>query len=65
MKIVDCPKGGGVPENYCREYCQSFISKAQKINWVLSLNLKALFNNIFIHKRGSCSLLCVEKESRV
>lgn len=28
MRIIHCPKGGKVPEGYCRESCLNFPGKA-------------------------------------
>ncbi|HUU80422.1 MAG TPA: hypothetical protein VMW90_03160 [Acidobacteriota bacterium] len=30
MKIVNCPKGGRVPQGYCRESCLNYPDKAAK-----------------------------------
>ena len=36
MKIVSCPKGGRVPEGYCKESCLNYPRKAE-INKRISL----------------------------
>jgi hypothetical protein len=28
MRIINCPKGGRVPEGYCRESCLNYPGKA-------------------------------------
>jgi hypothetical protein len=32
MKIVHCPKGGKVPENYCRLSCLNYTGRHVKAN---------------------------------
>ena len=29
MRIINCPKGGKVPEGYCRESCLNYPGKAE------------------------------------
>jgi len=33
MRIVNCPKGGRVPEGYCRYSCLNYHGKAQIQKW--------------------------------
>ena len=34
MKIVNCPKGGRVPEGYCRESCLNYRGVPKKVKWI-------------------------------
>ena len=48
MKIVKCPKGGRVPEGYCKESCLNYPCKVE-INRIFKLrNRKTRFSPIKI-----------------
>lgn len=64
MKIVDCPKGGCVPEKYCERYCVYFFNKTQKLSLYFSLEWKYILSSIFFHNRKFCLLPYEENENR-
>jgi len=33
MKIITCPKGGKVPEGYCRKSCLNYPGEVRKSKW--------------------------------
>ena len=43
MKIVSCPKGGRVPEGYCRESCLNYPGKAEIDKRILLRKTKGVF----------------------
>ena len=45
MRIVTCPKGGKIPEGYCRESCLNYPGEPIKEKWVSLRNLKNLFQS--------------------
>ncbi|MBW2219961.1 MAG: hypothetical protein JRF40_10800 [Deltaproteobacteria bacterium] len=49
MKIVNCPKGGRIPEGYCKESCLNYEEKHHKKETVLHRGSR----NPFISKKKS------------
>ena len=47
MKIVNCPKGGRVPEGYCQDSCLNYPGVAKKEKWSFLRKLR----NLFLGKR--------------
>jgi len=45
MKIVNCPKGGRVPEGYCKESCLNYSGGHLKKKTKVSRKLRSLFKN--------------------
>ena len=45
MKIVTCPKGGRIPEGYCRESCLNYSGETKQEKLGSLRKLKNLFTN--------------------
>jgi len=43
MKIVTCPKGGRVPEGYCRQSCLNYPGQGKRPKWRALQRFKRLF----------------------
>ena len=43
MKIVNCPKGGRIPEGYCKESCMNYEEKHHKKETAPSRKSRNLF----------------------
>jgi len=43
MKIVNCPKGGRVPEGYCKESCLNYEEKHYEKNCSAPKTKKAVY----------------------
>jgi len=45
MKIVNCPKGGRIPEGYCKESCLNYDEKHHKKETALHRRSISLFTS--------------------
>ncbi len=46
MKIVNCPKGGRVPEGYCHESCLNYSGVPKKVKWITLQKLGKILKSI-------------------
>jgi hypothetical protein len=42
MKIINCPKGGRVPEGYCKQSCLNYPGKNRMEKWILARKSRVL-----------------------
>ena len=45
MRIVDCPKGGKIPEGYCRDSCLNYPKEKKRKEQGFNEKLKKVFQS--------------------
>ena len=46
MKIVNCPKGGRVPEGYCLRSCLNYRGEPKNVKWISLQKLSKILKSI-------------------